>query len=124
MKVYFSFYLIIEIQIVLTFIMLLVNDTNPKTVIDVKESVEWLRAHRENSLVAVGLQDFTISIIDLDMRRIVRQFDGHTGRLTDATFSPDSRWLVSAAMDRTIRVWDVPSALLVDVFQVSRSALF
>lgn len=86
--------------------------------IDVKESVEWLRSHRENSLFAVALQDFTIIVIDLDMRRIVRQFDGHTGRLTDATFSPDSRWLVTASMDRTIRVWDIPSAQLIDIFQV------
>lgn len=83
-----------------------------------KESVEWLRSHRENSLIAVALQDFTVIVIDVDMVRIIRQFEGHTGRLTDATFSPDSRWLVTASMDRTIRVWDIPSAQLVDVFQV------
>jgi U3 small nucleolar RNA-associated protein 21 len=53
------------------------------------------------------------------MRRIVRKFEGHTGRLTDASFSPDCRWLVSASMDRTIRTWDIPSAQLVDVFKVS-----
>ncbi|XP_003426057.1 WD repeat-containing protein 36 [Nasonia vitripennis] len=98
------------------------NDKEPKTVIDVKESVEWLRAHRENSLLATALQDFTIVLIDVDMQRIVRRFEGHTGRLNDATFSPDSRWLVTASMDRTIRVWDIPSSQLIDIFQVPEAS--
>ena len=32
-------------------------------------------------------------------------------------FSPDSRWLVTAAMDCTIRTWDLPSARCVDTFE-------
>ncbi|XP_058788671.1 WD repeat-containing protein 36 [Phymastichus coffea] len=94
------------------------KDIRPIKIINMEEPVEWIRAHRENSLIAVGLQNFTISIIDIDTKRIVRKFEGHTGRLTDATFSPDARWLVSGAMDRTIRIWDIPSAQLIDIFQV------
>ncbi|XP_014218088.1 WD repeat-containing protein 36 [Copidosoma floridanum] len=93
-------------------------DKEPKTVIKVEESVEWLRSHKENSLMAVALQNFSIVLIDIDTRKIVRKFEGHTGRLTDASFSPDSRWLVSASMDRSIRVWDIPSSQLIDIFQV------
>lgn len=93
-------------------------DAIPKTVIDVKESIEWLRSHRENSLIALALQDFSIVVIDIDMRRIVRRFEGHNGRLTDATFSPDCRWIVTASMDRSIRTWDIPSAQLIDVYKV------
>jgi WD40 repeat protein len=25
------------------------------------------------------------------------------------TFSPDARWIVSSALDATLKVWDVPS---------------
>ncbi|KAJ8674862.1 hypothetical protein QAD02_010648 [Eretmocerus hayati] len=99
------------------------KDGKPRVVIDVKESVEWLCSHRENSLVAMALQDFTIPVIDIDMQRIVRVFEGHTGRLTDATFSPDSRWLITASMDRTVRVWDIPSAQLVDIFKVPEACI-
>lgn len=36
-----------------------------------------------SSLMAVSLDDFEIHIVDIDMRRIVRIFRGHTNRITD-----------------------------------------
>lgn len=82
------------------------------------EPIEWLRYHDESSLIAVALEDFTVVLIDLDSRKIVRRFEGHNARLTDACFNPESRWLVTASMDCTIRVWDIPSSNLIDIFQV------
>jgi WD40 repeat protein len=75
-------------------------------------------------MLAATLEDFTIIIIDLDTRTVVRKFQGHKGQLTDATFSPDSRWLLTAAMDRTICTWDIPSAQLIDCFQVCINLIF
>ncbi|KAK2587602.1 hypothetical protein KPH14_003729 [Odynerus spinipes] len=94
------------------------NDTEPRTTMKLPESVEWLRCHNESSLIAVALEDFTVVLIDLDTKKLVRHFRGHIGRLTDATFNPDSRWLVTSSMDCTIRTWDIPSSHLIDVFQV------
>lgn len=85
------------------------------------EPVEWLRYHNESSLIAVALEDFSIILLDIDTRRIVRRFEGHKGQLTDACFSPDSRWLITASMDCTIRTWDIPSSNLIDIFQVYTS---
>ncbi|KAK9302990.1 hypothetical protein QLX08_005167 [Tetragonisca angustula] len=82
------------------------------------EPVEWLRYHNESSLIAVALEDFSIILLDIDTRRIVRRFEGHKGQLTDACFSPDSRWLITASMDCTIRTWDIPSSNLIDIFQI------
>ncbi|KOX73225.1 WD repeat-containing protein 36 [Melipona quadrifasciata] len=82
------------------------------------EPVEWLRYHNESSLIAVALEDFSIVLLDIDTRRIVRRFEGHKGKLTDACFSPDSRWLITASMDCTIRTWDIPSSNLIDIFQI------
>jgi U3 small nucleolar RNA-associated protein 21 len=98
-------------------------DFSPKgstalTKLNVEESVSFFRAHRDSSLLAAALEDFTIIVIDLDTRTIVRKFHGHKGRLTDFAFSPDSRWLLTAAMDRTVCTWDIPSAQLIDCFQV------
>lgn len=36
-----------------------------------------------SSLLAVSLDDFEIQVVDIDMRRIVRIFRGHTNRITD-----------------------------------------
>ncbi|ERL92025.1 WD repeat-containing protein 36 isoform X1 [Dendroctonus ponderosae] len=84
--------------------------------LNVEESVSFLRSHSENAMLAVGLDDFTISVVDIDTQRVVRKFAGHTGQLTDATFSPDSRWLITSSMDCSIRTWNIPSGLLVDQF--------
>jgi U3 small nucleolar RNA-associated protein 21 len=88
------------------------------TKLNVEESVAFFRAHHDSSMLAAALEDFTIIVIDLDTRTVVRKFQGHKGQLTDATFSPDSRWLLTAAMDRTLCIWDIPSAQLIDCFEV------
>lgn len=82
------------------------------------KSVEWLRTHRESSMIALALEDFTVILVDLDSRKIVRHFVGHEAQLKDATFSPDARWLVTSSMDCTIRTWDIPSGQMIDIFQV------
>lgn len=58
--------------------------------------------------------------IDAGSPSLVRQFEGHTNRITDAAFSADGRWLVSAAMDSTIRVWDMPQGRCIDWFAVKK----
>lgn len=40
--------------------------------------------------------------------RLVRRFRGHTDRISDLQLSADCRWLLSASLDNTVRVWDVP----------------
>lgn len=93
--------------------------TTARTILTLEESIEWIRYHNESSLVAVALENFDIVLMDLDTRKIVRHFQGHEGRLTDACFNPNSRWLITASMDCTIRTWDIPSSHLIDIFQVN-----
>lgn len=40
----------------------------------------------------------------------MRRFRGHADRITDLTLAADARWLLSASLDGTVRVWDVPAA--------------
>ncbi|XP_014881849.1 WD repeat-containing protein 36 [Poecilia latipinna] len=78
-----------------------------------------LRLHRDSGMVAMAMDDFTLVVVDMETKRIVRKFAGHHGNITDMTFSPDGRWLVTTAMDCTIRTWDLPSGSLVDCFLVA-----
>uniref|UniRef100_A0A3Q3B8B9 WD repeat domain 36 n=1 Tax=Kryptolebias marmoratus TaxID=37003 RepID=A0A3Q3B8B9_KRYMA len=78
-----------------------------------------MRLHRDSGMTAVALDDFTLVVVDIETRRVVRKFAGHHGNITDMTFSPDGRWLVTVAMDCTIRTWDLPSGCLVDCFLVA-----
>uniref|UniRef100_T1H515 Uncharacterized protein n=1 Tax=Megaselia scalaris TaxID=36166 RepID=T1H515_MEGSC len=96
------------------------NVAHPIHKIALSSGVSMFRSHRESAMVCIALEDFTISILDCDTKAIIRRFEGHTARINDATFSPDSRWLVTASMDSTIKIWDIPSSYMVDHFKVER----
>ena len=34
-------------------------------------------------MLAVSFEDFEIQVVDVDMKRVVRMFQGHTNRITD-----------------------------------------
>jgi len=91
----------------------------PLYTIELEDRVAFFVSHNESAMLAVAQEDLTFLIVDIESRSIVRKFVGHTAKLTDATFSPDSRWLVTSSMDCTIRTWDIPSSQLIDIFQVS-----
>lgn len=89
--------------------------------LELEDTVSLFSWHTESSFLAVALDNFDICLVDIDTRTIVRKFTGHRGPITDLTFSPDSRWLVTSAMDSTIRTWDIPSSSMVDILKVSFS---
>lgn len=100
------------------------NETkSPIATLRMADRIEMFRGHRESSMLFVALEDFSIYIIDYDIKRIVRKFIGHTAAITDACFSPDSRWVVSASMDSTIKVWDIPSSYLIDQFKLHQPCI-
>lgn len=61
----------------------------------------------EGRLLAYG--DKTSRLFDSTTGDLVREFDGHGSWVIDARFTPDGRRLVTASVDGTARVWDVPS---------------
>ncbi|RCH80855.1 hypothetical protein CU098_004593 [Rhizopus stolonifer] len=86
--------------------------------IQLDSSVVGLRYHLDNDLLAVVCDDLGIRVIDLETKNIIREFWGHRNRITDFVFSPDSRWIVSASLDGTVRTWDLPTGAMIDVFRV------
>lgn len=76
--------------------------------------VSSLVLSRSSGLAALACDDFSVRVLDVSTRRQVRCFSGHVNRITDICFSPEGRWLVSSSLDRTIRVWDLPTARCLD----------
>ncbi|KAK9504785.1 hypothetical protein O3M35_008971 [Rhynocoris fuscipes] len=82
------------------------------------EPISFFRNHEESSLIVVILDDFSFVLVDIETKKVVRTFVGHTAQITDVTFSPDARWVITASVDTTIRTWDIPTCSLIDVFKV------
>ncbi|RKP27041.1 Utp21 specific WD40 associated putative domain-containing protein [Syncephalis pseudoplumigaleata] len=72
--------------------------------------------NRENDLLVVASDDLCLRVVDTQTHRVVREFHGHTNRITDFIFSPDGRWIVSASLDGTVRTWDLSTGHLIDWF--------
>jgi U3 small nucleolar RNA-associated protein 21 len=81
--------------------------------------VSLFKLYDSNRLLAVVTDDMIIRIIDIDTKKIVREFIGHTNRITGLTFSPDGRWVISSSLDMTIRTWDLPTGFLIDIFKTN-----
>ncbi|XP_065372448.1 WD repeat-containing protein 36 [Calliphora vicina] len=92
----------------------------PLAKMQLKDGISLIRCHRESAMIAVALVNFTILVIDLDTKVVIRKFEGHAAKINDVTFSPDSRWLISASMDATIKIWDIPSSYMIDQFRVEK----
>ncbi|NXW11501.1 WDR36 protein, partial [Fregetta grallaria] len=76
---------------------------------ELSSSPSGILLHRDSGILGVAFDDFSISVLDIETRKIVRTFSGHHGRINDMTFSPDGRWLITSSMDCTIKTWDLPS---------------
>ncbi|KAG6740116.1 hypothetical protein POTOM_057753 [Populus tomentosa] len=77
--------------------------------------------HRLNGLLATVADDLFIRLFDAIALRMVRNFEGHTDRITDLCFSEDGKWLLSSSMDGTLRIWDVILARQIDAVHVEVS---
>ena len=89
--------------------------------VEVSEDIEMMRLHCESSLLAAVLIDFTVEVVDYVAQRRVRIFNEsdlscHSAKILDIAFSPDCKWLVTASLDCTIRVWNLSTRSLIDCF--------
>lgn len=85
---------------------------------DCPASITMLELHKENNLIAVALDTNDIEIRDLEARTLVRQFPS-SSKIMDMAFTPDSRWLIVAYQDKSIRTWDLNLGKMIDAFRLS-----
>jgi len=74
--------------------------------------------HCGSGLVAVACDDLSLTLFDAEALTRVRRFNGHSDRITDLQISTDARWLLSASMDGTLRVWDIPASAILQVLDL------
>ncbi|KAL2866800.1 rRNA-processing protein UTP21 [Aspergillus lucknowensis] len=88
-------------------------DWNPMT------TITALQYHHTSGLVAFSCDDLSIRVVDVETKKVIRELWGCAGQINDFTFSNDGRWIIAASMDSMVRVWDLPTGHLIDIFRVS-----
>ncbi|KAL8790420.1 MAG: hypothetical protein Q9213_000572 [Squamulea squamosa] len=91
-----------------------------------QDEIDWspmtaitaIQYYKPSDLVGFSCDDLSIRVIDLETRKLVRELWGCLGHINDFCFSNDGRWIIAASMDCVIRVWDLPTAHLINAFQV------
>ncbi|KAF2097121.1 WD domain-containing protein [Rhizodiscina lignyota] len=97
-------------------------------------TITGLRFHRSSDLLALSCSDACIRIIDIATKKLVRELWGCETAIADFLFSNDGRWMVAASSEMaessrkgsaiskaprsTVRIWDLPTAHLIDAFQL------
>jgi WD40 repeat protein/tRNA A-37 threonylcarbamoyl transferase component Bud32 len=68
--------------------------------------VRALAAHPGGRLLAFGGEDGTLHLWDLQQRRELTHWDGHSRSVTALAGSPDGKRLASASADGAVKLWD------------------
>jgi U3 small nucleolar RNA-associated protein 21 len=83
-----------------------------------------LRYHRNSDLIALSCDDGSIRVLDIETKKLIRELwasRSHAALQTlDYTFSNDGRWIISAASDSTVRVFDLPTGHLIDAMRLPK----
>ena len=72
--------------------------------------IENLIYNRMNDLICFSQSDMSITIMNARSGLLkVREFkEAASNKITDLCFSlPDSKWIICASLDKSIRVWDI-----------------
>ncbi|KAL5120602.1 rRNA-processing protein utp21 [Pleosporales sp. CAS-2024a] len=83
-----------------------------------------LRYHHNSDLAALSCDDGSIRVLDIETKKLVRELWASqchaSSQPLDYTFSNDGRWIISAATDSVVRVWDLPTGHLIDAMQLPK----
>ncbi|GIV32909.1 MAG: hypothetical protein KatS3mg031_0444 [Chitinophagales bacterium] len=70
------------------------------------KSIRQMSLHPEGRLLAAGVSDNTIYLIETENYTVVRKLNGHQNSVFAVCFSPDGNYLLSGSRDAQVKIWD------------------
>eukprot|EP00929_Paragymnodinium_shiwhaense_P045045 TRINITY_DN23062_c0_g3_i1.p1 TRINITY_DN23062_c0_g3~~TRINITY_DN23062_c0_g3_i1.p1 ORF type:complete len:696 (-),score=134.40 TRINITY_DN23062_c0_g3_i1:328-2415(-) len=73
----------------------------------VDREINAIALSADNRSVALGLQDHSLQVWDLQMAAPRLQLKGHRNWVTSVAYSPDGQHVASGSSDKTVKVWNL-----------------
>jgi WD40 repeat protein len=91
------------------------KDKEPQVVYSGADIIDILAVSPDGSWLACGSSNSSIRMIPLKNGGAVNELTGHMGKVKSLVYSPDGKYLYSAALDNRILKWDIASGTSVEV---------
>lgn len=76
----------------------------------------------EGNIIAVGKLTGEVYFLNTETKEIEESFMAHTDVVTDITWSPNNKQLLTASLDGTLKRWDVKSQSLLDIVSINEDS--
>ena len=96
---------------------------HPITIEDRLNHVNSVAISPDGRLLAIADDDEAIRLVDLQGKRELALFKGHTRSVTCVVFSPDGRYMATGSLDGTAKLWDIAGRRELHSFKKRKSVL-
>ncbi|HLZ15800.1 MAG TPA: caspase family protein, partial [Cyclobacteriaceae bacterium] len=92
---------------------------------DLQNKAAYKAGFTHNDLyVVASILPAGLELLEIDTKKIIREFIGHTETISAIQLSQDGRKLMSASWDGSIRLWDIATGLMEKKFTGHRGAVY
>ena len=74
-----------------------------------------------SNLFLLIFEDFSLEIWDLFTKGKSRKFTGHKAAITEAKFLSNNKFVISASLDQSLKIWDVLTGVLINDIAVEKT---
>ena len=85
-----------------------------------KRAICWpdcLAFSPDGQFLLSGSFDNTLKLFNINTRKLVRTFEGHSDDVNSVAFSPDGQRVLSGSKDKTIKLWNLSTGQLIHTFK-------